>query len=125
MFEAFKLVEDRATAVAAAAVSAWGSKKGPERHRLVAETKWKLQLLGGTLERLRVLSARRKWFGWPPGKAEEILARSDMVELRAEITDDPFEDPDRNADNRRSAKIEGAVAAFTIGVEQRLFTWIR
>jgi hypothetical protein len=109
-----------------AALAAWKAPKGPERRRAIAETKWRLQQVGGTLNRLKMLADRRRLqWKWPFKKILTIDMTNEMVALRRAITLDPFEDPARRASKAQAEQVEQEVGAFLSILDARLFDWLR
>lgn len=127
VFELYRSLGEHAAATATAAAAAWATPNGPERRRAVAETKWRLQQLGGLAERLRALSRRKRkgrwWFPWPR-KVTEISLRAEMFALRRDLTSDPFEEPDRKADKDQAETIEQAMGTFLTAADQHLADWM-
>ena len=121
VYDLYKIADEVVVPLKEAAILAWSLPKGPERRRAVAETKWRLQQLGGTAERLRKMSRRRTW--WL--REVSIALTTEMKELRETLTGDPFEDPGRRADKSKSEQVEQAIGAFISTLDDKVFLWMR
>jgi hypothetical protein len=91
----------------------------------VAETKWRLQQLGGSAERLRKLSKRRRWITWPPSRDVSVGLMTAMKDLRDELTADPFEDPSRRIDRAHAEQVEQAIGDFLSSLDEGFFKWLK
>jgi hypothetical protein len=126
VFELYKSVREDVALLKSAAVTAWGCRKGPDRRTAIAETKWRLQQVGGTVERLRRLSKRRRFArDWKLWVDASIYMTGDMRDLRDALTDDPFEDPARSADKVKAEAIEQAVGGFLSALDDKFYQWMR
>jgi hypothetical protein len=63
IFELYKLVAEALTDVKPVILKAWSEKPGDARQAAIAETKWRLQHIGGLIERIRRQSRRWAWRG--------------------------------------------------------------
>lgn len=123
--DVYRSILDEAALVAAACVSTWSAPKGAKRLRAVAETKWRLQRLGATSERLKILTSKTRWKRTAPFRQQVgVNLTPDMATLRQTLTADPFEDPDRRADSRRSPQVEEVIGDFVTKVEIRVTNWL-
>ena len=125
VFELYKSVGDHVGGAKSAAATAWAARQGPERRRAIAETKWRIQQVGGTLNRLRLLSARRR-FRWALAfySIRPISVEGAMVQFRRMLTDDPFEDPDRGPRKSRAEEIEQAAGDLLTALDAAFADWI-
>lgn len=125
VFDLYKMIGESIGPLKEAAVRGWTSRAGPDRRTAVAETKWRLQQLGGSVERLRKLSKRRRAISWPPFQDVSIRLTNAMKDLRDIITQDPFEDPTRKANRAQSEEVERAIGSFLSTLDERFFVWIK
>lgn len=125
VFELYKSVGDHVNGAKAAAVAAWSARKGPERRRAIAETKWRIQQVGGTLNRLRLLSARRR-FRWTVAfyAIRPIGVEAAMIQFRRMLTDDPFEDPERGPRKSKAEEIEQSAGDLLTALDAAFAEWI-
>jgi len=108
-----------------AARNGWAAPTKDERLAAINETKWRLQQLGGTAERIRVLSLKASWrFQLPPRKRVSISMREEMASLRRSLTDDPFEDPKRRARPTQAMIAEDNIGVFLAALEPKIRTWL-
>jgi hypothetical protein len=125
VFDLYKAISDSLEPLKQATHRAWTTRAGPERRAAVAEAKWRLQQLGGSAERLRKLSKRKRWLTLPPGRDVTVVLTSAMKDLRDNLTADPFEDPSRKIDRGRSEAVEQYVGEFLLKLDEGFFMWIR
>lgn len=91
----------------------------------VAETRWRLQLIGASMELLRRLSKRRvSRLGVPPWRHVEIVSTAAVKELRDSITADPFDDPAIREKIDAKYEIEGAIGSFNTTIASLVGVWI-
>ncbi len=99
-----------------ACTRAWLCAPGPERAALVADAKSKLQMLGTAATDLRRRTDQGKFAAFrhvifdTPGSIDVII---EVAKLRDIATNDPFEDPQRPADEISIAKISGAASEIS------------
>lgn len=127
LYELHSTVVAMADEATSAASRAWTAKTGAGRLTAIAETKWRLQLLGAALARLRVISGgwrfRRSWTG-PAIVNIEIAMEKQMSDLRHELTGDPFEDPSRLSMTKEAVRCEAAKGSFLLALDLKLRFWI-
>ncbi|WP_292959709.1 hypothetical protein [Novosphingobium sp. UBA1939] len=125
VYELYKTVAEHAAAAKAAAIIAWSTRRGTERKRAIAETKWRIQQVGATLNRLGLLSLRRRWrlklalYG-----LERINMDSAMVTFRRALTQDPLEDPDRPATSAMKEEVERATGELLTALDSEFARWM-
>jgi hypothetical protein len=156
VFDVYKMMADAVAALKPVVITAWQGKTAVERAAAVAETNWRLQQIGGYVERIRRQSRRWGFRGflnprpakgaayrqvyeswswrsapawllhivWVPGWVIEIGLTRAMADLRNEITDDPFSDPDRKANTQMGAKVEPIIGDFLQKMDIALFAWM-
>jgi hypothetical protein len=126
VFDLYKATGEVVAPIKDSAAKVWSHRRGPDRKQALAETKWRLQQLGASVERLRRLSRRKKWqWAWPPRADVSIHMRVEMKDLRDAITADPFEDPDRNIDKSRIEGVEQAIGFFLTALDEKFYRWMR
>ena len=122
--ELYSSIGDQLRHVGRAAGEAWTTRAGPDRQRAVAETYWRLQGVGATVQRLRLLTSGHRWrLGWPPRVSVSVALTEEMAALRRAITGDPFDELNRRADRRGIVKVEIAIGRFQAAMDQRLHDW--
>jgi hypothetical protein len=127
LYELHSKVVTMADEATSAAARGWSAKTGAERATAIAETKWRLQLLGAALARLRVISGgwrfRRSWTG-PAIVNVEITMEKQMSDFRHSLTIDPFEDPKRRSMPKEAVACEAAKGTFLLALDLKLRFWI-
>jgi hypothetical protein len=118
-------IADAASALATTVMTAWEEKGDAKRNAAIAQAKWRLQQLGGLVERLRKRSKRLKWrWGWPACGYGTISLTDDMGLLRDTITDDPFEDFSRGPVKDKNEEVEQAIGTFLLALDEALLGWM-
>lgn len=123
-----KSIHESLAAIVPVAVQAWEARTKSLRLSSVQDANWKLQQIGGQVERLNGISTRYNWkrkflFIFFPEKSSVSLARN-MAALRDRITEDPFADPDRKPARDQRSAVEQTVGAFILELDQALFNWL-
>src|SRR3546814_1564019 len=94
-------------------LTAWEDPDATKRQAAIEQTKWRLQQLGGLVERLRKMSKRwRCQRAVIPLQISAVPLTADMGALRDRITGDPFDDPTRQPIDDKSEEVEQAIGAF-------------
>ena len=125
VYELYKTTSDHVASAKTAAILAWGVRRGTERQRAVAETKWRIQQVGSTVNRLRLLSRRRRWrLKWRCYPCEEINMETSMIAFRRALTQDPFEDPSRNGTSTLKEEIERAAGELLTSLDASFARWM-
>ncbi len=125
VFDSYKSTNEAVSSLKIAASAAWVEPAGAVRLRLIAETKWRLQMLGQAVELSRRLSRKNVWTMSPPFRTTKTTAAiGAMSSLRYALTNDPFEDPTRLGDDAHSEQIEQAIGSFLHQVSQAFADWL-
>jgi hypothetical protein len=112
-----------------AAAKAWTEPPGEGRQSALIETRWRVQVVGTTVESLRVRSrlARSsiRWIGLSMGQTTCVVLRSEMIKFRQALTgEDLFEDPLRAASLHKLSVLERARGEFLLSVHNGLLRWM-
>lgn len=125
--ERTKRIEEQVDAACEAACDAWTLRSGPKRAQAVATTKWRLQQIGQSAAALRKFALHRRWafgaFYLPTFSARTIDLIVSVSHLREALTVDPFEDPKRNADNKRLTDVALAKGRFLTDLDTVWNEW--
>lgn len=119
-------IEKAAEEVSESAFLGWSLAKGPERRKQVAMTKSRLQKLASLINRLELISSRRRFrrtFGWPCIVNVQIKLGSEMISFRQAITADPFEDPNRARSFDHAINCESAKSILLLSLELKYKNW--
>jgi hypothetical protein len=108
-----------------AAAKAWTEPPGEGRQSALIETRWRVQVVGTTVESLRVRSLlARSSIRWMGPKTCVVL-QSEMIKFRQALTgEDLFEDPSRAADLHKISVLERARGEFLLSVHNGLLRWM-
>lgn len=125
VYELYKTTADHVGAAKSAAIVAWGTRRGTERKRAVAETKWRIQQVGSTLNRLSLLSRRRRLrFALKFYAQDAIAMEGAMITFRRSLTQDPLEDPDRKATSAMKEDVERAAGELLSALDAEFARWM-
>ncbi len=127
LYELHSKIVNMADQAAEAAARGWNSPSGTKRSTAIAETKWRLQLLGAALARLRIISLGwriRRSFKGPGIVNVEIVMEKPMYEFRQSLTGDPFEDPKRGIRKKEAVDCESAKGSFLLALDLQLRNWL-
>lgn len=125
VYELYKNAADHVAAAKAASIVAWSVRRGTERKRAVAETKWRIQQVGSTMNRLKLLSRRRRFrLQWAFYANEAINMESAMITFRRALTQDPFEDPDRSGTAAMKEEVEQAAGDLLTSLDADFARWM-
>ena len=120
-------IESTADSVVDAAYMAWSLPKGDKRKLQIALVKSRMQKLGSLVNRLELISVRRRFrwaIRWPVVPDVTIKMGQEMLTLRQEITSDPFEEPERNADTAKAINCESAKSVFLMSLDLKYRNWV-
>src|SRR3546814_20863979 len=93
VFELHKTIGESVGNTKTVILTAWEDPDATKRQAAIEQTKWRLQQLGGLVERLRKMSKRwRCKRAVIPHQISAVTLTEDMGELRCRITGHPFED---------------------------------
>jgi hypothetical protein len=105
-------LEEQVSLACTAASSAWTERRGPKRVALVAEVKGRVQLIAGSIDRIKSQSKRYNLIVgpirilWPYPRF--IDASEAMIAFRRAITSDPFDDEHRSINKLQLVQVEEA-----------------
>ena len=128
VFEICKSIEGCAKEISDAAFNAWVKEPGAERLRSIALVLSQLQILGGLVNRLEILTKgwRMRWTFEGPGAVNaQIVLGKNLIKLRRSITNDPFNDPSRLSDDAQAVNCTAEVSLFVIELDLALRNWMR
>lgn len=128
IFELCKSIEAHATTLGELAFLAWSQPRGAGRIKSIAQVRSQLQLIGALVNRLEILTNgwRMRWkFSGPGAINAKIDLSRNLIDLRQSITDDPFDDPDRKANNLKAVESTSNVSIFLLALDLKLRNWIR
>lgn len=125
VYELYKTAAEHSNSAKTAALIAWSVRRGTERKRAIAETKWRIQQVGSTMNRLRLLSRRRRWrLKLALYACEEINMDNAMVAFRRSLTQDPLEDPERPATSAMKEDVERATGELLTALDTAFARWM-
>lgn len=125
-FDLYKAAAEQIIRVKEVAVSAWALQAGDPRNAAIAELVWRLQSLGATVERLRLLSGRGKWtWRWPFRTTREVLVTKAMADLRDQLTGDPLYEPERTGGEKTAEQVEVAIGDFNLQLDEQFLAWLK
>lgn len=126
VYEQYTVVSRLCLELGEAAIQAWTDRPSNNRNRKDAEVLWRAQQLGAAVQRLKKMSARRRWefVGIIPVPASsDISVGDELVAYRQALTLDPFMDPRRPSNRGRAQAVESAKGTFLIALDNAVSKW--
>jgi len=125
VFDLHKAIGEAVGSTRAVIVAAWEDGDVKARVAAIEQTKWRLQQIGGLVERLRRMSRRWKFLLlFLPYRVSRITLTAEMATLRDRITDDPFDEPKRKAVTGKGEIVEQTLGSFLQSLDEKLLDWM-
>jgi len=125
VFDLHKAIGESTGSIKSVIMTAWEDESSEKRVAAIQQAKWRLQQIGGLVERLRRMSLRRRLrlaiFFCP---ITMIKLTEEMGVLRDQITVDPFDDPTRGPVQGKSEDVEQAIGSFLQSLDEALLCWM-
>jgi hypothetical protein len=112
-----------------AACASWTLASGAQREASIAATIWRIQLIGQQLNLIERRSSHNRWASkqlwiFPWRKTFKISVAAEMVAFRQAITNDPFNDPAREANDQEIVNVEYAKGVLITALNRNWQQWI-
>jgi hypothetical protein len=128
VMDQFQRIMNQCDEVDRSAKDAWIASSGSGRDRAIAETYWRLQLLGQTIASLATISTYISYWksGWwlPCPSKCKIDGSTSMIAFRKELTSDPFDDRHRRKSALKTVVVEQASGRFRTEMGKKLDAWL-